>query len=637
MSGKYLGVLILVCLFAKTSLCDLYQSQDDIIDLINKGQTEEAAKRIEQIISKYSTDSFLPQAMRRFAWSYGWNGKIVEEKKLYQQIIENYPNSAVIADVQMCLLGAEIQTFIESKKFADAEEKSNTLLTEFKANIRLPEVLYRIARSYEWSEDNRYDDAKEIFKQIIQLASDDTLKDKAELGFSRTEILTLIKQGSYKQSREAYVKLVDEFAENANLADTIYWIANRYGYANRYAEEKTAYQKLLEKYPENKNALNVQFGFAKAHIHSLISLNRIEEANSLFIKFVADYNNHPDLPDAFYWLARRYEWLDRYAQAANIFEQILRKYPDSKNADKAEIGIRRVNICAQILANEKSGDVSAQTEDLIANFINNPELPETLDNVGRRYEWLDRYDEAAVVYQRITELWPDGDCADKAEIDLASLDVLTAVEALDYNEARIGIETLIADYNDNSYLPKALLFIAIKCYDKGYESGKKGEIRGKFGALSAQILDEEVLTNIQGEENKAQAYYLAAMVNYRLNDVDKMMDYADKVLQFAPEFIHAASMQLLIAEGYEKLKSSGVIPKAEADILIEDEYKKLIDNYDNGLDAYGAMRLGEIYVGQNRITEACACFGWYIMRMGIDECSAAKINRIFDRCERCKK
>jgi len=375
---------------------------------------------------------------------------------------------------------------------------------------------------------------------------------------------------------------------------------------------------------------------AKAQIHSLISLNRIEEANSLFMKFAADYNNHPDLPKAFYWIARRYEWSDRYAQAANIFEQILQKYPENKNADKSQIGIRQVNICSQILA-EQMEDAAAQTEDMISNFINNSELPETLDNIGRRYEWLDKYEEAAEIYQRITELWPDGEYKDKAEIDLASLDVLTAVDSLDYNETEIGIETLISDYNENSYLPKALLFIAIKCYDKGYESGIKSEVCGKLASLSAQILDEDVLNKIEGEENKAKAYCLAATVNYRLNDIDKTMDYADKVLQFAPEFIHAASMQWLIADGYEKLKSSGVIPKAEADILIEDEYKKLMDNYDNGMDAYGAMRLGEIYVEQNRITEACACFGWYIMRMGIDECSASQINKIFEKCERCKK
>ena len=96
-------------------------------------------------------------------------------------------------------------------------------------------------------------------------------------------------------------------------------------------------------------------------------------------------------------------------------------------------------------------------------------------------------------------------------------------------------------------------------------------------------------------------------------------------------------MQWVIADGFEKLKASGQLPAAEADLIIEEEYKKLMENYSNGLDSFAAMRLGEIYMKQDRIMDACACFGWYLMKTGTDECGAAHINKLFEKCGRCKK
>ncbi|MFA5292477.1 MAG: tetratricopeptide repeat protein [Phycisphaerae bacterium] len=638
MCGKLLLVsALLVGLLSGISFGgDLNQTKNDVIDLINKGQTEAASKSINQIISDYSQDSFLPEALYWIAWSYGWTGRYNEEQNLYQQIIQKYPDNTIVNSARMCYLGSEIQAFIAAQKFDEAKTALNKLAADFYSLPDLPQMLYRIARSYEWSQDNQYEDSKEIFRRIIQFTSDEKLKGKAQLGAARTEILALIKQGMYKESRESYAKLIEEFAENADLADTLYWIANRYGYANRYEEEKNVYQELLEKYPENNNTVNAQFGFNKAQIHSLIALDRIEDSNSALNKFVADYNNHPDMPEALYWIARRYEWNVNYAQAANIFGLILQEYPKNKIENKVQTGIERTSICLKIVSDETES-LQADTENVIANFINNPELLETMEEIGRRYEWADKYEEAKIIYQRIIDIQPESNFSDKAEIDLASLDTLIAISSLDYNETKIGIDELIADYNESPYLAETLLFIAEKCYDTCYDFAIKNEACRKLLQLSAQILDERVLNKIQDTDNKTLAYYLAAVVNSRLGNIDKTMEYADKLLQIAPEFIHAASMQLMIADGFEKLKASGQLPAAEADLIIEEEYKNLMDNYTNGLNNYAALHLGEIFIKQERITEACACFGLYLMNTGLDGCGAVRINRIFEQCGRCKK
>jgi len=96
-------LVLAVCLFSNISFGDLNQSKDEIIDFINKGQTESAANGVNQIIERYSKDSFLAESLFWIAWSYGWNGKIEEESKLYRKIIDEYSESSIAGQSRMCL------------------------------------------------------------------------------------------------------------------------------------------------------------------------------------------------------------------------------------------------------------------------------------------------------------------------------------------------------------------------------------------------------------------------------------------------------------------------------------------------------------------------------------------------------
>jgi tetratricopeptide (TPR) repeat protein len=635
MSGKQcLFIALLVFWLTRISFCDLNQTKDSIIELINQGQTEEAAKAVDKIISENSQDSFLPVSLYWIAWTYGWNNKIDEEKNLYQTIINDYQDTSIIESSKLGYESAKVRELINKQQFGEANEILEKLISNFSNNQDLPGTIYHIGLRYEWADRN--DEAQKIYQHLRGNFPESQYGIKAKLNFERAKINSYISSGKIILAKEAFGKMISDFNDDTNLPDTLINIAQRFGLSNLYEQEGKISKYIIENFPNDRNVSAAKYNYSKSQVHSLVALHRFEDANAMLDKFISDFNERSDLPDALYWIARRYEWNDRYAKAAEIFKAILERTPNKINLDKALIGIKRVNICSQILSG-KMENTSADISNLVTGFIDNPELPDTLNNIARRYEWEFKYDESRDIYQKIIDKWPESKFDQKAKIGLSSLKILELIDSNSYDEVDSEIERFTADYNNNPYLYESLLFIANKAYDKGYEARAKNEAYGKFINLSAKILDEKVLNKIEGMENQTQAYYLASVANYRLGKVDKTMEYADKVLQIAPEFIHAASMQWLIADGYEKLEASGAIPKAEADLIIEEEYKKLIDNYNNGMDSMGALRLGEIYIEQGRMTEACACLGWYLMRMGIDECSAAQINGIFKKCERCKK
>ncbi len=309
-----------------------------------------------------------------------------------------------------------IIALIKSGQMESAAESVDKLLVDYSQSPDLPEALYWIARHFGWS--NNYEEEKNVYQKLIQNWPDNYYSNKARLGCRRTEVLSLIVSQDYGQAGTALDKLITDFNEHPDLPDTLYWVAQRYGYAKKYEEEKSLYQQIIEEYPDSSVASRAKLGYPSAQVRSFIVSQNYDKAKEALNKLVADFNSQPDLPDMLYRLARGYEWQDRYKEANDIYQQIMTNYPDSSIAGKAKLDIQRAQIRSLIVL-EDCNEVNVSLDKLIADFNGNPDLPEALYWIAQRYGYSGRFEEEKDLYQYIVTNYPDSSYADKAAVQLS--------------------------------------------------------------------------------------------------------------------------------------------------------------------------------------------------------------------------
>jgi len=352
-----------------------------------------------------------------------------------------------------------IISLIDNGKYAEAQSQTDKLIADFGKNPDLPETLYWIARKYGYAD--RHADGEYIYQQIIQNYPASGFADRARLGLASAGVQSLILSRDYNGAKAALNKLTADFGKNPDLPETLYWIARKYGYADRYADVEGIYRQIIQNYPESSFADRARLGLASAGVHSLILSGDYKGAETAVDKLIADFGKNPDLPETLYWIERKYGYADRYADVEGIYRQIIQNYPESSLADMARLGLASAGVQSLILSGDYEGAKTA-VDKLAADFGKNPDLPETLYWIARKYGYADRYAEEKDIYQQIIRGHPEDRFADRARLDLAGVNVFSLLKAQDFAGAKAALNKMTADFSAHFDLPETLYWIAQK-------------------------------------------------------------------------------------------------------------------------------------------------------------------------------
>ncbi|MGA2092871.1 MAG: hypothetical protein ABSH16_05620 [Sedimentisphaerales bacterium] len=131
----------------------------------------------------------------------------------------------------------------------------------------------------------------------------------------------------------------------------------------------------------------------KENILSLIEAGKFSEAKAATDKMVVEYPGQAKLPDMLYWIAGRFQTFDRFEDAKQIQEQIIRDYPDSPWAKKARMGYAMTEAISLVVSG-KFAEAKEVTDKMAADFAGNPDLAETLYWISGRFQAFDRFEEA---------------------------------------------------------------------------------------------------------------------------------------------------------------------------------------------------------------------------------------------------
>jgi len=517
-------------------------------------------------------------ALFNMAGRYEKSRKYEEARSIYQQVVRQYPDSSEAGKAKIDIPKMNILSLFDSKQETAAQAALDSLIADFPEDAYLPEALYEVAKK-RYQDSGKYERANSIYEKITTQwpGSEFDLKSQRNL------VISYISMRETSQARQALDKLALEFNEDPGLAGAFLSIAEIYRKSKKYEEAKSIYETVVTDYPGTERALKAQKKLAIIYI----DLDDDPNAQQAIDQLSQDFSGDPNLADALYEIAKRYEWVrGKYQQAEPIYQQIVQNFPDSSYA-KEKLDLSRTNIIYLIESGNYSLAAQALTT-LLVEFSEHPDLAWTLDGIAGRYEKAKKYDEARSIYQQIATDYRESDYAFTAQKKLAILEIKAGDDAA----AQAALDTLIADFNDNPALLEAVFIIGEQYYNKAFRCKKEGlAVESKANFQKTIAIWERITKELPPSYITQEAYYLSAACYSSLDQYEQAIEYYQKVVSVWPDYDRAWNAQFMIARCFDKIARSGAIPIADAAPIIRQACEKVIINYPDSLAVKAAKNL----------------------------------------------
>jgi len=208
-------------------------------------------------------------------------------------------------------------------------------------------------------------------------------------------------------------------------------------------------------------------------ITALIEAGSYQQAEADTAVLIADFDGDAELPACLYDIAKVFTRHKQLETAQELCETIVSDYPDSDVSQRADIFKERLHI-EQLINDGNPAGAQAATDSLIADFSDNPDLPDSLYKIVKTFEHQKKYEKAQQLCERLIIHYPDSDVSRRAAIYKEELHIEQLINDDDLAGAQKAADSLIEDFNDNPDLADTLYKIARKFRSKlDYAEGAK--------------------------------------------------------------------------------------------------------------------------------------------------------------------
>jgi len=360
---------------------DVIWSQSELIRLdLQAGFYELAYAGVEDLLGWPPDQNDLPREIHVTAKRFADAGKHEKANELYQYNIEHFPKDLYAMWSQVEITYAHIN----GGDFAAADEACDKLLSLFSKQESLPKEVYQVAEVY--NKTNRSDKAAELCQYIVKTwpSSDHALLAQKDL------TIWSIDTDDELAAQAAVDKLLSDFSKHQGISQVIHAVAQH------YERVKDNQEKALELYRHNVGhfssdmyAMWSQVEIVKSYIRD----GNDTDTNEAFDKLVTLFAEQPTLPKEIYQVGDEYARTLNYDKAEALYQYVIAKWTDTEHEMWARTGVVKLDIYCGNDANAQSA-----LDQLIADFNDQPELPQALLTISEQYFYRHNY-------QRATELW----------------------------------------------------------------------------------------------------------------------------------------------------------------------------------------------------------------------------------------
>jgi len=404
-------------------------------------------------------------------------------------------------------------------------------------------------------------------------------------------VMDYIHAGRTNQAKAELAKLQQDYAANPEMTESLYWIARRYVKAGKFEQANELFSQIAEQDGDSVYASKIALNLPTASIMKRISLKNLSEAETETADLIASFAGHDGLPEALYDIARRYKEKGHYLKAKELQQYILDNHGGSSYENWCRLDVHKMTICTAIEAGDFS-TVNEQVNLLISQYGSNKKLPQVLNFMAVRHEWVGEYTRAKNLHQRVIGTFGGSKGAAKSQLDIDKCDVLALIDSGEHDAAIIAVDSLITRYSDNSYLSEALSKgIAILCHRKAVSLEGQEDIDGAevYYQLAADVWEKAVELG-GGDAITAQACLMVGECHRLLGDIEKSNQYCQKFVDDWPMDKLRWHGLSILALNYQQLGKDGGLSKAEADSGTQAAYQELLEQYPDSKAAQSASK-----------------------------------------------
>lgn len=638
---------------------------------------KQAEKQYLQLIDVYQNSEYLPQAYYSLGWTYFEKSDYKAAEEKFRQLIQNFPAHQLAEDAAFKL--GECEQNLGS--FDTAIKYFKSYILKYPPSNRHADAYFYIAEAYYYQEDflsaiayyakaadlaydpkvsymsnismgwsylklKRYDLSQKSFADAEKIATEkELLTDDLYLGQASLYSQT----GENPKAIEAYTQLIDKFSTSPRIVEAYLGRANANYALKNYQAAIDEYRMLIDKYgnePGREEIVEKAFyGLAWTYLKS----GQIDLSIKSFEAIMAKTNNKTVKISALTQIGDAYQDIEQMDKAIDIYDQILREYPDNISNDYVQF---RQGIA--LLKMDKIEAATLSFQSLQTNFPQSKYLNETKYYLGVTYfkkkEWLTaiqhitdyraglsgpsefsseslyilglchfnlaQYDKALAIFRQILKDYlGEKNMAAVAEFNIAKC----LFQLGQVKEALEKFQTVYTIYGETEIAQEALLWLAnYHLEKKNFNEAVKyyEEFLDRFpGSPQINLIHYEL-----GQTYEAQEHLDKALSHYKLITPQDKEIYARARLAIADIFSDQTTDEQTAINSYKEIIASVPDFQRDAYVKIARVYYNN-KNYENALKAYQdalnapegsseiknpeiLFRLGDIYESLNNTTQA---------------------------------
>jgi TolA-binding protein len=269
-----------------------------------------AQTAIEKLVADFNNNSALPEALYGIARRFDDSRKYEQAAGVYQQIIQQYPNSSYADKANLEVAKFEIWPYIQAQGDTNTLAAVDQFITDFNTQSYLPKDIFQTGENY-------YIKALEYYNE----GHDEQVKEY------------------FQKALDLWERIIQQFPSSTVTADAYYFSADSYQRLGEYEKAIECCQNLLANWPNSNHAMRCQVGIAK--LNAL--LGNDAAAQAAIERSIDRFSDHPGLPMAIFRIGGEYyikachkeikgsvtEAKDYFEKALAVLEKIIKEFPSS--------------------------------------------------------------------------------------------------------------------------------------------------------------------------------------------------------------------------------------------------------------------------------------------------------------------
>jgi len=412
--------------------------------------------------------------------------RVYFEQKRYSEAVDAFGRARRQSDQEAVLQGALLgrgTAYYQMKDYGRAIQDLEELLAG-KPPLNMKDQAHRLLGQC-YVRTGRRAEAIKDYLAIIEAAEDP--QEKAEFTLLLAELYYSLER--FQEAIEQCQTVIDaDFEDTVEergylLKERAYFIiGDAYTRLENHQEARRVFSRALERFPRSSLRADLLFGQAV----SSFALEDYEQTVPLLREFIVQYEDNPNLENAFYFLAYSYLRQTQFEAAAEGFGRLADRFPESEVAAEAQFqqGENFFNF-------SRYEDAAAAYRQVVVEYPESEFVDNAIYNLGWCYFELDRKDEAVAQFTDLLARFPQSTFAPSAQFTLGDYHF----NQREYDQAKLTYEKVITDYPHSEMAVEA-----------------EGLLK-ELGEIRAYLVYEEAMKLFDQADYKRAAQALEKMVS----------------------------------------------------------------------------------------------------------------------------